>query len=126
MMQAYAPGQGERYSIQSSLEAQMHALLVTFESSADPADLQQPFTEYADALTQREGLVMKTWICQGEVLGGFHLFVDRDAADRYLVEMLEPLVADTPAFTNFQAHHFDVLEDWSAKNGTPVRASVNG
>jgi len=51
----------------------MHAVLITFESSADVDDLKGPFTEYANALQGVSGFVAKTWIRDDSMLGGFHI-----------------------------------------------------
>ena len=51
----------------------MHAVLITFTTSAGLDDLKGPFTEYAKALKDRDGLVAKTWIHDGTTLGGFHI-----------------------------------------------------
>jgi len=97
----------------------MHAVLVTFTSSADLASLQEPFTEYAKALKGVAGLVAKTWIREGTTLGGFHIFTDRSKAEGYLKsEMVAGLTAN-PAFSNFEIRHFDILDELSAINGSP-------
>ena len=59
----------------------MHAVLITFRSEVSKEDLTEPFTEYANAVTGVDGLVSKTWIADGDVLGGFHIFTSRQAAD---------------------------------------------
>ena len=62
----------------------MHAVLITFTSSANLDSLQDPFTEYAKALKGVAGLVAKTWIRDDTTLGGFHIFTDRSQAESYL------------------------------------------
>ena len=57
----------------------MHAVLITFTSSASLDDLKAPFTDYANALRGVEGLVSKTWIREGSTVGGFHIFTSRQA-----------------------------------------------
>jgi len=102
----------------------MHAMLITFTSSASLAELKGPFTDYAHALRGMSGLVAKTWIRDGSTLGGFHIFADKAAAENYLKsEMVAGLTAN-PAFSDFQIRHFDVLDELSAITGSPqaVRA----
>ncbi|HSM38810.1 MAG TPA: YdhR family protein [Candidatus Limnocylindrales bacterium] len=100
----------------------MHAMLITFTSSADLGDLEQPFGDYAKGLRTVDGLISKTWLHEGRTLGGFHLFTSREAADAYLAgEMVARLTA-TPAFADFEIRHWDVLEELSAINGTPQLA----
>ena len=61
----------------------MHAVLITFDSTANLDDLTGPFAEYARVLSVVPGLIAKTWLREGATLGGFHLFADRQAAERY-------------------------------------------
>jgi len=97
----------------------MHAVLITFATSASLNDLKGPFTEYAKALKGVDGLVAKTWIRGEATLGGFHIFTDRSKAEGYLnSEMVAGLTAN-PAFSDFQIQHFDVLDELSAINGSP-------
>lgn len=91
----------------------MHAVLITFTSSADLDDLVGPFTEYATALQGVEGLVSKTWIQDGATLGGFHLFTDRRAAEAYLASAMVAGLTANAAFSGFAIRHFAVLEELS-------------
>lgn len=101
----------------------MHAVLITFRSSADLDDLAGPFTEYAHGLERVRGLAFKTWIRDGATLGGFHVFVDRVAADAYLgSEMVAGLTANA-AFADFAVRHFAVLDELSRITGTPQLAA---
>lgn len=100
----------------------MHAVLITFRSEAAMADLEEPFTDYAEALCGIPGLVAKTWIKDGTTLGGFHVFTSRAEAEAYLgSEMVAGLTAN-PAFSEFSIDHYDVIDELSAKTGTPLRA----
>ena len=98
----------------------MYAVLVTFQSTASADDVREPFTQYAQALQEVEGVVMKTWLQDGATIGGFHVFTSRDAAERYLNGDLFAQVNGNPAFSNFQYRHFSVFDDWSATTGTPT------
>ena len=100
----------------------MHAVLITFTSSAALGDLREPFEQYAEALTGVDGLVMKTWIADGSTLGGFHVFRDAESADRYLSGALCATVIGNPAFTEFAVTHFDVIDELSAMTGSPSAA----
>lgn len=97
----------------------MHAVLITFRSEAAREDLAGPFTDYANALTEVVGLVSKTWIADGEVLGGFHIFTSRQAADTYLGSEMVAGLTSNPAFSGFEINHFDVLDELSAITGSP-------
>ncbi len=52
----------------------MHAVLITFRSSAPPTTLIELCARHAEAVQAVPGLVMKTWLHDGETLGGFQLF----------------------------------------------------
>ena len=91
----------------------MHAVLITFDSTANLDDLTGPFAEYARVLSVVPGLIAKTWLREGATLGGFHLFADRQAAERYLDGALVAGLAASPAFSGFAIRHFDVLEELS-------------
>ncbi|MEN8234649.1 MAG: YdhR family protein [Actinomycetota bacterium] len=96
----------------------MHALLITFTTDAPLEELVQPMTEYAHGLCSIDGLVSKTWIAEGTMLGGFHVFTSRAAADAYMAtDMAAGLVAN-PAFHDFEFRHFDILDELSAITGT--------
>ncbi len=97
----------------------MHAVLVTFTTEATPDELAGPFTDYAHALCAMDGLVSKTWIRDGDTLGGFHVFTSRATADAYLEsDMAAGLIAN-PAFSDFDVRHYDILGDLSAITGSP-------
>lgn len=97
----------------------MHAVLITFTSSAGLDELKAPFTDYANALRGIEGLVSKTWIRDGSVLGGFHIFASRTDAENYLNSEMVAGLTSNPAFSDFQIRHFGVLQELSAMTGSP-------
>ena len=97
----------------------MHALLITFSSSAGLDDLKGPFTDYANALKGITGLVAKTWIQDGSTLGGFYIFTSRQAAEDYLNSQMVADLTSNPAFSDFQIRHFNVLDELSAITGSP-------
>ncbi len=98
----------------------MHAVLITFTSSASLDDMKDPFTDYANALKGVSGLVSKTWIRDGSTLGGFYIFANREAAESYLSsQMVADNLTANPAFSDFQIRHFDVLDELSAITGSP-------
>ena len=97
----------------------MHALLITFQSAASVDDLKGPFREYAEALCSVPGLVAKTWIGDGETLGGFHIFESRAEAETYLGSEMVAGLTSNPAFSDFSIDHFEVLDELSRITGTP-------
>ncbi|MDQ3696176.1 MAG: YdhR family protein [Chloroflexota bacterium] len=102
----------------------MHAVLITFHSSAAPATLTGLFARYAEALQAVPGLVMKIWLDDGEMLGGFYLFATRQAAEEFLASDLVGELEAHPAFTARAARHFAVMDELSRATGTPQPLGV--
>jgi hypothetical protein len=87
----------------------MHAVLVTYENDtpADQVKHHPDNVEYAKALKRVPGLISKTWINDGKIFGGFHVFRDKAAADAYLNgEMFQSDVVKDPSSRNVQIRHF--------------------
>jgi hypothetical protein len=99
----------------------MHAVLITFRSAVSTEELTGPFGEYAEALRSVPGLISKTWIKDGETLGGFHVFESRAEAETYLGSEMVAGLTSNPAFSDFSIHHFDVFDELSRITGTPQR-----
>lgn len=97
----------------------MHAMLITFTSTAELADLERPFGDYANGLLTVDGLVYKTWLRDGRTLGGFHVFTTRAAAEAYLGSEMVAGLTGNPAFSAFEIRHWEVLEELSAITRTP-------
>ncbi len=97
----------------------MQAIMVTF-ISATPVDvLRDRLERYTVGLLSVPGLVMKSWIVDDFVLGGFYLFDDQDTADGYLQrEFCDTLMSD-PCFSCFKINRYDVIDDLSAIAGCP-------
>lgn len=97
----------------------MHAMVVTFYTRDGLQELRRPsgspmrVDEYIADLWARPGFLAKTWLRDGDTYGGFYLFADRAAAERYLAEEIEHLGRVNPTMTNQQVRHFDVLEELS-------------
>ena len=100
----------------------MHAVLITFTSSASLDELKGPFTDYANAQRGVTGLVAKTWIQDGSTLGGFHIFTSPQATEDYLNSRMFADLRSNPAFSDFQIRHFNVLDELSAITGSPQAA----
>lgn len=105
----------------------MHAIVITFDTTKGLQELRRPsgspmrIDEYIIDLRARPGFLTKTWLRDGETLGGFYLFADRAAAEHYLAEEIEPLGRANPAVTNLQVRRFDVQEKLSEFTlGLPV------
>ncbi len=99
----------------------MHAVLITFRSVASLDDVHDDFLAGAGAIAAVPGLLSKTWVQEGDRLGGFYLFTDADAAATYLDG---PIIAETkavPAFSDWDVQQFTVIEEFSAiTRGVPA------
>ena len=104
--------------------ATMHAVLVTFESTASLADLEAPFAAYAEAVRATPGLSSKIWLNDGATLGAFVLFADRASAERYLAGELFAGIKTNPAFQQWRIEHFSVLDELTAVTGGALVAPV--
>jgi hypothetical protein len=96
----------------------MHAVLITFQSTAELESLIGPFTDYAHDLVTVPGLLTKTWLRDGATLGGFHLFTGRAAAESYLNGTKVAGITANPAFGEFRIQHYTVLDELSRITGT--------
>ena len=97
----------------------MHAVLITFRSSVVVDELADLLARHAEALQGVPGLVMVTWLHDGETLGGFHLFATRETAEEYLASDLAAGLAAHPALAVCAVRHFAVLDELSRATGTP-------
>jgi len=97
----------------------MHAVLITYRSSAPPAVLANLLARHAEAVQGVPGLVMATWLRGGAMLGGFHLFATREAAEEYLASDLATALATLPACAASAVRHFAVMGEPSRVTGTP-------
>lgn len=97
----------------------MHAILISVRLSAALDALTGVVAEHTDALQAVPGLVMATWLRDGETLAGFHLFATRETADEYLAGGLAAQFAAYPACSDLVVRHFAVLAELSHATGTP-------
>lgn len=92
----------------------MQAVIITFHSSVPLDAVHDDFSAGAQEISEVPGLLSKTWLQDGERLGGFYLFTDADAARTYLDG---PIIAETravPVFSDWEVQEFTVLEEFSA------------
>ncbi len=106
----------------------MHAVFITFRPAVSPDELEAGNRQYAEALRAgaAPGLVAKTWLSDGATAGGFCLFEDRPAADRYLGGMFAEAVTRNPAVSDIRIEHFAVDEGLSAITGGLGSVAVSG
>ncbi len=91
------------------------AVLVTFSSTLDSAELASLSGEFAGALGEVDGLLSKTWLGANGGSGGFYIFRDHAAADAYLSGPLVDQLRSHPKLSDFSVQRFDVDETLSAR-----------
>lgn len=101
----------------------MHALLITFKSTADEKQLQAVAVEFAKMLRNVAGLSSKAWLADGATQGGFYVFTDRAAAQGYLSGPLVGGLRANPAFSDFTVREFEVNPELSALTGMALKNS---
>ncbi|HSK59212.1 MAG TPA: YdhR family protein [Actinomycetospora sp.] len=102
----------------------MHALLITFTSTAGAEQLHDAAVDYAGALRTVPGLVAKTWLVDGAHHGGFYLFTDRTAAEAYRDGPLVTGLREHPAFSDFEVRGWDVDTELGALTGAITRTAA--
>jgi hypothetical protein len=101
----------------------MHALVITFSSTVPPEAIADDMIAYAKALGGVDGLVSKAWLHDGDILGGFYVFRDAEAASAYLASDLVAGMQSVPVFSNFSVRRFDLLDELGARTGIPALAA---
>jgi hypothetical protein len=90
----------------------MHAVMVQFNCDA-AGDRPGFIADQLAAFCTTEGLVSTTWFGDGEILGGFLVFVDRLSAETYLNGDLFDAIMLNPACGHFKVGRHDVIEHLS-------------
>ena len=91
----------------------MHAVIITFTTSAPPESLEQPFRNFAEALLRVEWFVSKVWLNDGATFGGSYVFDSEGAANAYLESPLVAGLTDD-AFRDVEIRTFAVIDDLTA------------
>ena len=99
----------------------MHSVLVTFKNEAPLDQLAGELSKAAEEIREAPGLVSKAWLKDGDMLGGFYVFTNRDAAESYM-EHAKAGLKEVPVFSNIEIRHFEMLDELSILNGTPAQA----
>jgi hypothetical protein len=102
----------------------MHAILIICHSAAAPDASDESLARHAETLQGVPGLVMKTWLHDGDTPCGFYLFATREAADEFLASDLAANLATHALATGRTVRHFAVLEELSRATGTPQPLGV--
>jgi hypothetical protein len=98
----------------------MHALVVTYTSTAPPDALRAAQHAFAEHLVAVPGFVSKTWLDEGPHQGGFYLFTDRRSAQDYLAGPLFASLRESQAVTDLEVRGYGVATDLGARTGVPA------
>lgn len=98
----------------------MHALLVTFTSTAPPHALRAAQLAFAEHLVSVPGFVSKTWLHDGPRQGGFYLFSDRRSAEDYLAGPLFAGLREAPGVADLAVRGYEVATDLGARTAAPA------
>jgi hypothetical protein len=102
----------------------MRILSVRFKSSTPMKDLEAPWLEAAPEIAAVPGLLSKTWIQDGDLLGGIYTFRDQASVDAYAAGPIVTAMMRDPTLSEFRLEQYDVLEKLSAiTHGVPVAAA---
>ena len=92
----------------------MHAVIITFRSSAPPDALIESMMESTDAIRAVDGFVSKVWLRDGDTFGGSYLFDSETSATAYLESPFVAGLRENEAFDDIDIRTFDVIEDLTA------------
>ena len=99
----------------------MRILSVRFKSSTPLKDLEPSWLEMAPRFNAVPGLLSKTWIQDGDLLGGIYTFRDQASVDAYAAGPIVTGMLSDPTLSEFRLEQYDVLENLSATtHGIPV------
>ena len=93
----------------------MHAVFITFRSAVSPIEREDGYRQVAEALRDgaAPGFISKTWLSDGQTVGGFYHFQDRQAADSFLEGMFAASVPTDPAVSDIRIERYDINEAMS-------------
>ena len=92
----------------------MRILSVRFKSATPLKDLEGSWLDLAPEFNAVPGLLSKTWIQDGELLGGIYTFREQAGVDAYLTGPIVASITSNPAFSDFRLEQYDILEKLSA------------
>ena len=84
-------------------------------------DLEASWLELAPQFNAVPGLLSKTWIQDGDLLGGIYTFRDQASVDAYAAGPIVAAMMGDPTLSDFRLEQYDVLENLSAiTHGMPM------
>ena len=98
----------------------MHGVMITATTELTKEQFEKIADAKAEQFRGTPGLILKTYVWEGNTMGGFHVFSDRASADGYLSSPAFQDVQKNPKFSSWQVCHYDVLKQASVLNNTPV------
>ena len=93
----------------------MHAVFITFRSAVSLTEREDDYRQVAEALRDgaAPGFISKTWVSDGQTVGGFYHFQDRQAADNFLEGMFAASVPTDPTVSDIRIERYDIIEGMS-------------
>ena len=100
----------------------VQVLLVSFKFNIPPAEYAQTIKPLVDDILNTPGLRWKIWLINKSqcTAGGVYLFDDSSYVQEFLASSLMHGLEHHPAFSNFWAMPFDVLESETAITHGPI------
>jgi Putative mono-oxygenase ydhR len=109
------------HSVTQREGAPLRILTIRFKSSTPFQELEASWLEEAPEFNAVPGLLSKTWIQEGDLLGGIYTFRDQASVDAYVAGPIVTGAMSDPILSDFRLEQYDVLENLSAiTRGIPV------
>jgi hypothetical protein len=99
---------------------------IQFKLTIPAAEYVQAVTPMAQAIADVPGLEWKIWLLDKDAgtAGGVYLFANQNDAQAFLDGPLVFRVRSAPMLADFEATHYDVIEELTAATRGPIPAYV--
>ena len=99
----------------------MRILTIRFKSATPFQELEASWLAAAPQFNAVPGLLSKTWIHDGDLLGGIYTFRDQVSVDAYVAGPIVTGMMSSPMLSDFRLEQYDVIESLSAiTHGMPA------
>lgn len=92
----------------------MHAVIITFRSTAPPDSLIDTMKASTDAILAVDGFVSKVWLRDGDTFGGSYVFDSEESAANYVGSDLVAGLRHMEGFSDVEVRTFSVIEELTA------------
>lgn len=101
----------------------MHAVIITFRSSAPPDVLIESMKGSTDAIQAVDGFVSKVWLRDGDTFGGSYVFESEESAHAYVEsDLIEPL-RSSEGFSEVDIRTFSVIDELTTRTASALVGS---